>query len=129
MDNLDKLEKELRRLTFFKSFSVLETFKIVSGGKGYITPKDIHDYCGYGSHHAYEHHHGDYYMYWYSYDNSWYRFGREVIEFWSNWEDDEEKLAFDEWNQVMMGHSVPENFKAPEGLDLFKRKFKVNAIR
>lgn len=126
MDDLDELERELKRLTYLKTFHVLDAFRAADrDSKGYLTPQDIYHFFGYVGYTSLYHHgqyNGSVHLYGYQCE-------QELIDFWSNWHDREGRLTFEDWNQVLMGHSIPDNFKAPDGYTLQERKRKVNAIR
>ena len=83
----------MKKLTYLKTFNVLDAFRKVAGDKGYITAADIHHYFGYSDYHRYPGY--DYHRYHSTY---YHRFGSEVIRFWTNWEDSDGKLTFEDWN-------------------------------
>lgn len=110
MDDFDDLEKELKRLTHHKSFKVMDAFrKLDADDKGYVDAADIQRY--FGSNDGFS-------------ENA-----PELIQYWSNWHDTQGRLAFEEWHQVLMGHSVPPTFTAPDGYKLWYRTNSLNPTR
>ena len=107
MEDFDELEKELKRLHCHKSFRVIDAFRILDNtSKGYIDTADIQRY--FGSNEGFS-------------DNA-----AELIKYWSNWSDVEGRLTFEEWHRVLLGHSVPPTFVAPDGYRLWYRTPLVN---
>ena len=97
----DELEREIKRLSYHRSFKPMDAFrKLDNTNKGYVTAEDIQRYFG---------------------DNDGYsESAPELIAYWSNWQDDG-RLTFEDWHQVLMGHPVPASFRPPQGYSYFKR--------
>ena len=75
MENLEELEKELTKLTFLKTFNVLDAFRAIDyENKGYISPHDIHRFFGYCDYYGY-----GYDLYHNNHNYYYHRYASEVI--------------------------------------------------
>lgn len=78
MTAFDELERELKRLTYHKTFKPIDAYrKMDATNKGYVDAEDIKRYFG---------------------DNDGYAdHAAELIAYWSNWQEDG-RLTFGEWH-------------------------------
>lgn len=83
--------------------------KMDAASKGYLEADDIRRY--FGSNDGYADH------------------APELIPYWSNWQDDG-RLTYEDWHQVLMGYPVPTSFTCPDGYNYYKRTVEqMNASR